>query len=450
MKITRVIAIAVIAASCALSYVEVQAQALKNAGEPAEFPPSSFTGRQYVDSKGCVFIRAGIDGNVTWVPRVSRSRTVVCGYQPSLPNTRRAEAPAPKVVAAATPAPQPAPRVVRTAPAATVATPRILRAPAPQPVTVPRRTATPVLIAPAPAPKPVVNAQPRRVATQNSGCAGRSAVSMRYMGGGGLAVRCGPQAESHVTYSNNTDAPRRVVPAPVYAQTPSYTAPSYTGHSYQQGHSTYAAAPATSYYGGGQRVAPKHVYEKQVASQSGIYIPEGYKRVWMDDRLNPNRAHQTFAGKSQMDLVWTKTTPRRLVVRNTGQVVTHDYPGLVYPYTSYAQQQRANVPTVSSKGQATGTVTTFSSRSAVSTPAQPARAASHRYVQAGVYTTRTQAQQAAQRVARTGVPTRLGTLRKNGQSYSLVLAGPFASQSQLNAAMSKVRGAGFSNAKLRK
>ncbi|MDX1785144.1 MAG: hypothetical protein R3210_03370, partial [Roseovarius sp.] len=119
MKITRAIALAVIVASCGLGYA--QAKALKDAGEPAEFPPSSYTGRQYVDSKGCVFIRAGIDGNVTWVPRVSRGRQTVCGYQPSL---AKAPAPAPAAkpatkpasVVAAAPAPKPAPRVVKAAP----------------------------------------------------------------------------------------------------------------------------------------------------------------------------------------------------------------------------------------------------------------------------------------------------------------------------------------------
>jgi hypothetical protein len=60
------------------------AQSLRNAEPPAEFPPASFRSDQYVDSRGCVFIRAGISGNVTWVPRVNRGRKQLCGYTPSL------------------------------------------------------------------------------------------------------------------------------------------------------------------------------------------------------------------------------------------------------------------------------------------------------------------------------------------------------------------------------
>jgi len=58
----------------------VSAQSLAGNTVPAEFPPSSFRGNQYVDSKGCVFIRASISGNTTWVPRVSRNRQIVCGF----------------------------------------------------------------------------------------------------------------------------------------------------------------------------------------------------------------------------------------------------------------------------------------------------------------------------------------------------------------------------------
>lgn len=66
-----------------IGVTQVSAQNLRDSVSPAEFPPSSFKGKQYVDSKGCVFIRAGVDGAVTWVPRVARNRKVICGFQPS-------------------------------------------------------------------------------------------------------------------------------------------------------------------------------------------------------------------------------------------------------------------------------------------------------------------------------------------------------------------------------
>lgn len=50
---------------------------------PAELPPADYAGLQYVDSRGCMFVRAGTAGAVLWVPRVSRQGVPVCGNPPS-------------------------------------------------------------------------------------------------------------------------------------------------------------------------------------------------------------------------------------------------------------------------------------------------------------------------------------------------------------------------------
>ena len=80
MKILKILTIAVAASALSAGFADAR---LKEE-QPAEFPPLSYKGKQYVDSRGCVFIRAGIGNDVAWIPRVTRKRKMVCGLQPSL------------------------------------------------------------------------------------------------------------------------------------------------------------------------------------------------------------------------------------------------------------------------------------------------------------------------------------------------------------------------------
>ncbi|MCA0922253.1 SPOR domain-containing protein [Pseudooceanicola nanhaiensis] len=140
------------------------AQSLTTNLAPAEYPPSSFSGNQYVDSEGCVFIRAGIDGAVTWVPRMARNREQVCGFKPSLGDTASQTAMAPamsteKAVTIEAAAPEnaaPAPVAVQQ--------PQVVAAPAPRSVrpapAAPVASAAPVVMAPAAAPVRTASAAP--------------------------------------------------------------------------------------------------------------------------------------------------------------------------------------------------------------------------------------------------------------------------------------------------
>ena len=75
----------------ALSAAPALAQRIDTISEPAEVPPASYEAAQYVDSKGCVFVRAGYDGAVVWVPRVTRDRDQVCGYPPTFSGSAKTE-----------------------------------------------------------------------------------------------------------------------------------------------------------------------------------------------------------------------------------------------------------------------------------------------------------------------------------------------------------------------
>lgn len=107
-----------------------------NGPGPAELPPAGYEGREYVDSRGCVFMRSTFGGEVTWVPRYGPDRQIVCDQSPtSLQAADTDPAQERDVAGPAAPAPasarvEPVPQPVRAVPAPARTTPqRTARAP---------------------------------------------------------------------------------------------------------------------------------------------------------------------------------------------------------------------------------------------------------------------------------------------------------------------------------
>lgn len=72
-----------LAGAVVMSIGMADAQSLRQVTSPSNPPPASFKGQQFIDSRGCVFVRAGFDGRVNWVPRIDGSRRPICGMQPT-------------------------------------------------------------------------------------------------------------------------------------------------------------------------------------------------------------------------------------------------------------------------------------------------------------------------------------------------------------------------------
>lgn len=91
----------------ALTLILAARSAMAAVPAPAELPPEGFTALQFIDSRGCVFERAGDD----WVARVDGNGNAFCGYPPSL-SVRRGAADAPPGLRPET-SPDPAERMSR-------------------------------------------------------------------------------------------------------------------------------------------------------------------------------------------------------------------------------------------------------------------------------------------------------------------------------------------------
>ncbi len=462
MRLTRVFAISVIAASLGLGVVHAQSYSALDS--PAEFPPSNYKGKQYVDSRGCVYIRAGVDGNTTWVPRVSRDRKVICGFKPTFAEPVAGTAKPPRldkdvvtIAPAAKPTESPAifgtskPKAKAPATTATAAKPKVTP-PAPKPAvratakpkTTTSRTTTssgqplfttPTAVPPANATTRKTTASTTTAPRRTSAQPARAAGSLSPCRGGastykGMKVRCGPQSENPVTPGSGN--PTAASPKMQFDRQSSLRRGT-PGQIVREGE----VSPQT-------RVLPRHVYESNLVTQVQADVPEGYRRVFDDGRLNPRRAEMTFAGKAQTDKIWTRRTPRRLIPREVGDAAVASTGSSSRSSTWGAPFEPEPVARSAATPIAPASVST---RSAAAEKTM--RVSGTPYVQVGIFDTSSEAQSVARQVRRLGLPVRIGKYQRGQETRRIVLAGPFNAAKSAEAALDKTHGAGFGSAFLR-
>ncbi|WP_224815501.1 SPOR domain-containing protein [Hasllibacter sp. MH4015] len=353
---------------------------------PAELPPASYSGDQYVDSRGCVFVRVGFGAATEWVPRVGRDRRAVCGFQPSGGGGQAAPDLASNdtvVIIGEDP----------VAPAPAAPAPVIAAAPAPAPVV---RTPAPVA-----APAAVTVIAPTVGVT---GCPNLPANAQPYFTGDD--VRCGPQAR-------------------------------------HPGDGTIIGPQSGLGIGGGEPITGT---PRSFALSAP---PPGYELAWEDGRLNPYRGIGTPAGEAQMLQVWTDTVPRRLASvplsgHANAQISYAGTGGAGHGVSVVASSSR---PALGDGGDVRAPRARVPAAEAPSNEVRVG--AGHRHVLAGTFGGQAEAAAAYQRLSAAGLPARIGQVRRQGSTLFVVMAGPYGDPQSLGRALLQARGAGFPGAMTR-
>ncbi|NPD14580.1 SPOR domain-containing protein [Xinfangfangia sp. D13-10-4-6] len=468
-----------------LVVVSLAATANADLRGPAELPPSGYNGQQYVDSRGCVFLRAGHGGRQTWVPRVSRDRKQLCGFAPSGRAVETAES-APAVVV---------PPVAATTPARTQAGPTSFgqaqgnsaaksRPGAPLPLPGPMQSAydraggrpagSGTIVTRGQMPAPAIAAAAPRVAAPAPGPTRAAAAAAA--SSNGYRIACPASAPVPQRFRVEDGGTRTLCTRGdgtlAGATFPRLVEGRLAGRDIGPDSWSGVATSTTT----GQRITVQPRYA--TARQDMIPTPPpGYKLAWDDDRLNPNRGKQTTKGIADQEKIWSRTSPavphigngnRRVMLRLRdidGNLV--ERPGIVIATaadgtrtvrllgdgqlskSSKSSAELINVPPAGQSRSAAAPAQRVISAAGPSYARPPVQATApaasgQMFVQVGTFGVASNAEGTAGRLRGMGLPVARSTLR--GGALQVVYAGPFASAGEASAALSQVRGAGFGDA----
>jgi hypothetical protein len=232
-----------------------------------------------------------------------------------------------------------------------------------------------------------------------------------------------------------------------------------------QGLDPLSALPEGTGYAGGPRVYPVHVYQERLAAR-GIEVPEGYRPVWQDGRMNRLRAQMTLqvaaanavtavpAGYAVMDRNDDRLNQNRgpQTAEGDAQMARHwaNHGGMLVQVVQLLD--RPVYSAIELRPQVQHRSAAIVSRRSTSTLAgfddvpKAVRFAA-RYVKAQRFASRSDAVAAAKALrAATGLPVRLGVSQGIQTAPHVVLAGPFTDRAE--AALAFVRRSGYPGARL--